>query len=502
MDNQNYRKKKREASPIPANEFGKLPPQATELEEVIIASCITESNCCEIAMKILKNQCFYKVSHQKLFEALEQMVENEVPIEYVTVVHYLREKGIIEDVGGPYYITVLLSKLVSTVNIEYQCNVVFDLFIKRELILLFTEETNNLYSDKCDISDVYNRVENKLEEIFENLSDSQIKHMKTSIDKAIYEITSFDNGNEISYIKTGIRIFDEHVFLSPKFIMGIAASRGAGKTRFLIFLMKQILKNNKNVAVLWYSMEDSDTKIIRAFAATNTGLSDAQMQSKGYKLSSNELSGLTEEIRKFSKYDIDFVNEQESISSISRTFKRFMKKREDKICFLLIDNIMLIDDLYQIQNGNTLAVEDKIAASLRKMINNAEKNGHKAIIIFLHHMTKEMESKYNLEEAYRPRLVHLKGSSRFADISNAVILINKPGMHKDLIKKHSALPDINCLNSDGSTMFVKRDVLLQNMLLVEVAKNRDGEMADDNMAVQRYVADLGLMKFTDLKCIR
>jgi replicative DNA helicase len=497
MEKKFYKKK----SELDVSEFGKLPPQALELEDAIIGACITNDNCLAIALKILNPLCFYSNVNKIIFEAIIDMSEKEIPIEMVTVSNHLKNMNKIDDIGGPYAIALIVNKLTSTVNCEYHCYVVFELFVKREMINLFQEETNNLYLSDSDIFLVYERVEKRLEEIFEKLSDNQVKHMKTSIERTIKEITSYNDGSDISYIKTGIRIFDENVYLSPKFILGIAAARGAGKTRFLIFLMKQIFNANENVSALWYSMEDSDTKIIRCFAATNTGLSDAQMQSKGYKLSSNELSSLTSEINKFSKYDIDFINQQESISSISRTFNRFMKKRKDKICFLLIDNIMLIEDLYSIQNGNTLAIEDKIAASLRKIVNKAEKNGHKAIIIFLHHMTKEMESKYNVEEAYRPKLVHLKGSSRFADVANAIILINNPGMYKDLIKKHSALPDINCLNSDGSTMYVKREILLQKMLLVEVAKNRDGEMSDDNVAVQRYVTDLKLMKFTDLNCI-
>lgn len=493
---------KRNQVPIQVSEFGKLPPQAPELEEAILGACFTDINCCSIALRILTNECFYKIAHQKIFESIEQMAEKEIPIETITVAQHMRTLGTLDDAGGPYAIMLIRNKLSSIVNCEYHCYVVFEMFVKRELIRLFSEATSELFDDKVNIMEIYERVEQRLEEVFEKLSDGQIKHMKNSIDKAIAEITNYNDGTDVSYVRTDVPLFDKHVFLSPKFIMGIAASRGAGKTRYLIYLMKKIFNINDNVAALWYSMEDSDTKIIRAFAATNTGLSDAQMQSKGYKLSSDQLSSLTSEINKFSKYDIDFVNEQESIANISRTFNRFMKKRPDKICFLLIDNIMLIDDLYSSSNGNQLAIEDKVAASLRKIVNNAEKNGHKAIVIFLHHMTKEMESKYNLEEAYRPRLVHLKGSSRFADIANAIVLINKPGMHKDLIKKHSVLPDITCLNSDNSTILVKREVLLQNMLIVEVAKNRDGDMADDNIAVQRYITDLSIMKFTDLNCIK
>ena len=160
---------------------------------------------------------------------------------------------------------------------------------------------------------------------------------------------------------------------------------------------------------------------------------------------------------------------------------------------------MLIDDLYNSPAGsNQIQIEDKVAASIRAIVNNADKKGHKAIVIFLHHMTKEMESKNNFEEAYRPKLSHMKGTTRFADVANGIILLNNPGMHKDLIKKHSSLPDINCINSNGTSMFVKREKLLKNMLIAEVAKNRDGDMSDDSKAIQRWIVDFGTMKFNEL----
>ena len=494
---------KRNKEPIEVSEYGKLPPQALELEEAILGACFTDANCCSIALRILTNECFYKAAHQKIFEAIEQMAEKEIPIETITVVQHMRTLGTIDDAGGPYAIMLIRNKLASIVNCEYHCYVVFEMYVKRELIRLFSEATSELFDDKVNIMEVYERVEQRLEEVFEKLSDDQIKHMKNSIDKAILEITSYNDGTDVSFVKTGIPLFDNHAYLSPGMVVGIAAPRGAGKTRYVIYLMKKILElNHKDVSCMWCSYEDSDTKIIRCFAATNTGLTDSQMQSKGYKLSSKELLSLKSEINSFSSYDIEFSTEQENMATISRKFNRFTKKRPDKINILIIDNVMLIDDLLTAPYGSANEVENKVAASMRKINTKAAKNGYKTIVIFLHHMTKEMEGKANAEEAYRPKLSYVKGSSRFVDIANVFILLHNPGMYKDLIKKQSALPDVKCLNSDGSTIFVKREVLLRKMLIAEIAKNRDGEMADDNVAVQRYIVDFSIMKIKELKCLK
>lgn len=484
--------------------YDKLPPQAVELEDAIIGCILNDESLFITSLSILKPECFYKLTNKDIYECFSDMIANEIPIDSLTTTNHLKGMDKLDDVGGPYAITLLQSKHTSTANFEFYCYVVFEMFVKREMINLFQDETNNVYKADSDIYEIYARVNDRLESIFDTLTDNQIKHMEASITKTLHEIENFHTGKDVAYIKTGIKIFDEHIFLAPKMILGIAASRGAGKTRYLIRLVKSILLSNdpNDVAFLWYSMEDSDTKIIRLFAAPTVGLNDQQMQSKNYKLTKTQVTAIANEVNKFKDYNIDFVNDQDNMATISRNFNRFLKKHDSKTCFLLIDNVMLIEDLYNSTGGNQNQIEDKIAASLRKIVNKAETNGHRAIVVFLHHMTKEMESRANSEEAYRPKLAHMKGSTRFADICNATILLNNPGMHKDLLKKHAALPNIKCINSDGSTTYVKRDVLLMNMLIAEVAKNRDGEMSDDNKAIERCIVDLGLMKFNELKTMK
>ena len=495
------RNKKQDKSQVPLSELGKLPPQDIDYEIYILSNILTFPDLFSTVFNILgSSECFYKMTHQIIYQTMIDMSEKEIPIDVNTVVYELRSNNKIDEVGGPYNVTLIMTKQFSSANLKHYCYVIFELYVRRKMIELFTSQTSKLYDFDSDIFEIYKIVEESLDEVFEKLTSTHIKHMKSSVQKTIDEIKAYSSGEQLSFVKTNISLFDANVYLSPKFILCIAAPRAAGKTRFLIYLMKNMFQlNGDNVAALWCSFEDSDTKIIRSFAATNTSLTDSQMQSKGYKLSSIEMKSLEKEIKSFENLDIEFINEQIDMASISRNFNRFIKKRKDKINFLIIDNIMLLDDLSNTQ-GPTLSVEDKISSSMRKIISRTDNNGYKTIIIFLHHMTKDLESKSNIEEAYRPRLVNLKGSSRFADVANGVILISNPGMHKDLVKKHSQLPDIKCRNSDGTFKYVKRDTLLRNMIIAEAAKNRDGEIADDDIAIQRFIVDFGKMKFNELIC--
>lgn len=477
--------------------YDKVPPQAPDIEDAILSIILHDDKLIHEALKLLKPECFYQPYAQDIFSIMLSMNERNIPIELITITTNLQGEN---KSNLKYYLATIYTKYSSSLNFSFYCKTIFDLFVRREMILMFQNEANNLYNLDTDIFQVYTKVIERLEGLFEQLSEEQIKHIKNTVTNTINEIKTYSETPELAYIRTGINLIDKHIYLSHSFILAIAAPRGAGKTRYLINMMKNIFQINKDkVAALWYSMEDSDSKIVRLFASAETGIADNHMQSKSEKLSHSDMKKVIHAIEQFSDYNITFVNQQESMAKISRTFTQFTRKNEDKTCFLIIDNIMLVEDLYTIKEGFRLDAEDKVAASIRRIINNGKNRGIKVIVIFLHHMTKEMESSRNKEEAYRPKLAHMKGSTRFADIANAVILLHKPGLYKDLIKHHAQLPDIKCYNSDGSTKMVKRTTLLQNLLISEVAKNRDGETADDELAVQRDIVDFGIMKFQELK---
>ena len=105
--------------PVPANEYGKLPPQAPELEEAVLGAIMLEKDAYSIVSEILKPDCFYKMSHQKIFEAIMTLALHQEPIDMHTVTEQLRKNGNIDEVGGAYYITLLTAKVSSAAHLEY-----------------------------------------------------------------------------------------------------------------------------------------------------------------------------------------------------------------------------------------------------------------------------------------------------------------------------------------------------------------------------------------------
>ena len=96
------RKKRVKGSPdLSTLVYGKVPPQARDLEEAILGAIMLEKNAFDAASELLKPECFYVDSHQRIFAAMMGLQQKNMPIDILTVVEELRKRDELEVVGGP-----------------------------------------------------------------------------------------------------------------------------------------------------------------------------------------------------------------------------------------------------------------------------------------------------------------------------------------------------------------------------------------------------------------
>src|SRR2546430_13126524 len=110
--NESLINKRRATSKSPAHavmmqQFGKLPPQAVDIEEAVLGALMLEKDALTAVIDILRPECFYKESHQKIFTAIHALFHKAEPIDILTVTQSLKKSGDLELIGGPYFITQL-----------------------------------------------------------------------------------------------------------------------------------------------------------------------------------------------------------------------------------------------------------------------------------------------------------------------------------------------------------------------------------------------------------
>src|SRR3979411_2482996 len=92
--------------------YGKLPPQAKDLEEAVLGAIMLEKSAFDTVIEILKPECFYVDAHQRIFQTMQGLAQKSQPIDILTVVEELRKREELDIVGGAYFVTKLTNTVV------------------------------------------------------------------------------------------------------------------------------------------------------------------------------------------------------------------------------------------------------------------------------------------------------------------------------------------------------------------------------------------------------
>lgn len=178
LTNLNRDRKTRRKGPLDLSTmvYGKVPPQAKDLEEAVLGAIMLEKGAFDVVVEILKSECFYVDAHQRIFGAMKDLAAKSQPIDILTVVEQLRSKEELDIVGGPYYVTKLTNAVVSSANIEAHSRIVLQKFIQRELIRLSGEIISDAYEDSADVFDLLDQAESKIYEVTS-------KHLRNSYEQ-------------------------------------------------------------------------------------------------------------------------------------------------------------------------------------------------------------------------------------------------------------------------------------------------------------------------------
>src|SRR6201985_53081 len=101
------RKRRKSSLDLSTMIYGKVPPQAKDLEEAVLGAIMLEKGAFDAVVEILKPECFYVDNHQRVFRTMQSLANKSQPIDILTVVEELRLKEELDLVGGPYYVTKL-----------------------------------------------------------------------------------------------------------------------------------------------------------------------------------------------------------------------------------------------------------------------------------------------------------------------------------------------------------------------------------------------------------
>ncbi len=422
MELKNFNKDKVRRKPLLENSsliFGKIPPQAKDLEEAILGAIMLEKAAFDTVVEILKPECFYIEAHQKIYKAMQGLAIKSLPIDLLTVVEELKFKEELDFVGGPYFVTKLTNSVVSSANIETHARIVLQKFIQRELIRISGEIIGDAYEDGTDVFDMLDDAETKLFEITNNHLRKNFDDIETVLVKTINRIEEMRNRQEdITGVSTGFPTLDKVTYgWQPTDLIILAARPSVGKTAFALNLARTAaLHPTRPTGVAFFSLEMSSSQLVQRILSAESEIWLEKI-ARG-KLEEHEMKQLYKKgIDKLSKAPI-FIDDSAALNIFELRAKCRRLKNKHNIGIIIIDYLQLMSGSAD-RNSNREQEISKISRDLKGLAKELQ-----VPIIALSQLSREVEKRKEGNKV--PQLSDLRESGAIEQDADMVMFLYRP----------------------------------------------------------------------------
>jgi replicative DNA helicase len=331
-------REKKKANGLSAMVLGKVPPQATELEEAVLGAMMLQSSCISDVVGLLFPEAFYSDAHQRVFNAILKLYDNTLPIDILTVVEQLKRTEELETVGGAYYVTRLTNAVVSTANVEAHCHIILQKFLGREMIRISADAMNEAYDGITDIFETYDKADNDILNIQERVLSGHVNDMSHYSAK-VYDQYETVKQTGVIGIQTGIVPFDTICsgLVAPDLII-VAARPGQGKTAFALSFTHHISVKNQ-LPGAWFSLEMDGVQLTRRLASMDAKISHESIRHG--KISKEQEGKFYESLDKIGRAPI-FIEDKPIVNVRSIRTRANVLRRKNKIGYVVVDYIQLM----------------------------------------------------------------------------------------------------------------------------------------------------------------
>ncbi len=443
--------------------FGKVQPQALQLEEAVLGALMLDKDALPAVMDILRPESFYTEAHQAIYRAITELFRGSKPIDLLTVTEELRKMGAIETIGGSYHLVELTNRVGSAANIEYHARIISQKHIQRELIKVSTSIIKDAYEDSTDVFDLLDKAEQSLFSITETNLSRSFEGMNTLAGKLLKQIELLSQKKDgLTGVPTGFTELDRLTSgWQPSDLVIVAARPSMGKTAFTLSLARNAaMEFGKGVAL--FSLEMSNLQLVQRLVSMESEVGSSKLRTG--QLEPHEWQQLHTSIEKMSKAPI-FIDDTPGINVFELRAKCRRLKAQHDIQLIIIDYLQLMTGGGDGHKGGNR--EQEISAISRALKGLAKELN--VPVIALSQLSRAVETRGGNK---KPQLSDLRESGAIEQDADIVSFIYRP-------EYYQIMEDENGNSTKG-------------MASIIVSKHRNGALGEVNL---RFVGEFS--KFAD-----
>ena len=238
-----------------------LQPQNLEAEEAILGAILMDPKAIDRVIPLLQDGAYYKSAHNRIYSAMLELRNVGESIDTVTLTNHLTKSGLLEKVGGAYYLTGLVDALPSAANVEHYARIVREKWEHRRIIAVCRSGITAAMSEDDPETLSSSLVENLTRRSKNGYVDftDPADELKRSI------AFSMEHPGTIAGLTTSLKSLDRYlsgILLTDLILLGGRPS--TGKTALALGMTAHIAK--KHGPVYWGSAESGRDELLKRAA--------------------------------------------------------------------------------------------------------------------------------------------------------------------------------------------------------------------------------------------
>jgi replicative DNA helicase len=321
----------------------RLPPHSIEAEQAVLGGLMLDGTAWDAVADLIRQNDFYRRDHQLIFSAIAQVVEQQGPVDAVTVSELLERQGLLEEVGGLGYLASLSRDTPSAANVRAYADIVRE----RALLRLLVAAGGEIASDALDsrgrsASELVDEAEQRVFAIAErgNRSRAGFQAVRDVLPATIDRIDALhQNPGAFTGVATGYSKLDEMTtgFQAGDLVI-IAGRPSMGKTTLAVNIAEHAAISGKVPAAI-FSMEMTAEQVTLRMIASLGRVSQSHLR-KG-TLSAEDWPRITSATEVLAQAPI-FIDETPALTPVELRARARRLKREKGLGLIIVDYLQLM----------------------------------------------------------------------------------------------------------------------------------------------------------------
>jgi replicative DNA helicase len=317
------------------------PPQNLEAEESVLGAMLLSPGAIGAVSEVLDASDFYRESHAKAYRAALALYAKGEPVDAITLVDELEERGELEDVGGRVRLHELAALVPATANAAHYARIVREMATLRGLIAAGQQIAQLGWERPGETQMLVDRAEQVVFELSQSRVSTEFSHIEDLLKESFERITAlYEAGADVTGVPSGFRDLDRLTSgFQPGNLIIVAARPSMGKSALGLCIAANLALRSETPVAL-FTLEMSKAEVTQRLLCSEAKVESQRLRTG--KLAQDDWPRLVAAGDKLMKAPI-YVDDTGSITMMEiRSKARRLKTREPNLGLIIVDYLQLM----------------------------------------------------------------------------------------------------------------------------------------------------------------